>query len=155
MITGWWLFPSLAGDEVLTAHLLAVSHEASRGDQPYTIPKAYREKMLEGLMAYVTGKIRSTAWQPKQDNGERRLMVLEALSRAGMVTPRLLSTIEFDRERMSTAALVDWLSIVSRVKNLPDQAQTLATLRSALLSRMSRQGTSLVLADDDDAYPGG
>lgn len=146
-------FPGLAGDEVLTAHLLAVSHEASRGDQPYTIPKAYREKMLEGLMAYVTGKIRSTAWQPKQDNGERRLMVLEALSRAGMVTPRLLSTIEFDRERMSTAALVDWLSIVSRVKNLPDQAQTLATLRSALLSRMSRQGTSLVLADDDDAYP--
>ncbi len=146
-------FPGLAGDEVLTAHLLAVSQEASRGDQPYTIPKAYREKMLEGLMAYVTGKIRSTAWQPKQDNGERRLMVLEALSRAGMVTPRLLSTIEFDRERMSTAALVDWLSIVSRVKNLPDQAKTLATLRSALLSRMSRQGTSLVLADDDDAYP--
>lgn len=146
-------FPGLAGDEVLTAHLLSVSHEASRGDQPYTIPKAYREKMLEGLMAYVTGKIRSTAWQPKQDNGERRLMVLEALSRAGMVTPRLLSTIEFDRERMSTAALVDWLSIVSRVKNLPDQAQTLATLRSALLSRMSRQGTSLVLAGDDDAYP--
>ena len=146
-------FPGLDGDEVLTAHLLAISHEASRGDQPYAIPKAYREKMLEGLMAYVTGKIRSTAWQPKQDKGERRLMVLEALARAGMVTPRLMSTIEFDRERMSTAALVDWLSIVSRVKTMPEQAKTLASLRSALLSRMSRQGTSLVLADDDDSYP--
>ncbi|WP_161495218.1 alpha-2-macroglobulin [Advenella sp. S44] len=146
-------FPGLAGDEVLTAHLLAVSHEASRGGQPYTIPDAYREKMLEGLMSYVTGKIRSTAWQPKQDNGERRLMVLESLARAGLVTPRLMSTIEFDRERMSTAALVDWLSIVSRVKTMPDQAKILASLRSALLSRMSRQGTSLVLADDDNAYP--
>ena len=146
-------FPGLEGDEVLTAHLIAVSHEAGRAGQPYTIPEAYREKMLAGLMAYVTGKIRSTAWQPEHDNGERRLMVLEALSRAGMVTPRLLSTIEFDRDRMSTAALVDWLSIVSRVRNVPDQAATLSALRSALLSRMSRQGTSLVLADDDDAYP--
>ncbi|AHG64846.1 alpha-2-macroglobulin family protein [Advenella mimigardefordensis] len=146
-------FPGLKGDEVLTAHLLAVSHEASRGGQPYTIPKAYRERMLEGLMAYVTGKISATGWQPKKDNSERRLMVLEALSRVGMVTPSLLSTIEFDRERMSTAALVDWLSIVSRVKNLPDQAETLASLRSGLLARMSRQGTSLVFADDTNAYP--
>lgn len=145
-------FPGLRGDEVLTAHLLAVSHEASRGDQPYAIPQAYREKMLEGLMAYVTGKIRSSAWQPVQHNVDRKLMVLEALSRAGMVTPRLLSTIDFGRQDMSTAALVDWLGIVSRVKSLPDQAKTMASLRSALLSRMSRQGTSLVLADDD-SYP--
>lgn len=146
-------FPGLRGDEVLTAHLLAVSHEASRGELPYAIPQAYREKMLEGLMAYVTGKIRSTAWQPKQDTAERKLMVLEAMSRVGMVTPRLMSTIEFDRERMSTAALVDWLGVVSRVKALPDQAKEMASLRSALLSRMSRQGTSMVFADDADAYP--
>jgi len=146
-------FPGLPGDEVLTAHLIAVSHEASRAGQPYAIPEAYREKMLEGLMAYVTGKIRSTAWQPKQDTAERKLMVLEAMSRAGMVTPRLMSTVEFDRDHMSTAALVDWLGIVSRVKALPDQAKTLASLRSSLLSRMSRQGTSMVLADDDNAYP--
>ena len=103
-------FPGLRGDEILTAHLLAVSHEASRGGQPYAIPKAYRERMLAGLMAYVTGKISPPSWQPTQDKGERGLMVLEALSRVGMVTPSLLSTIEFDRDRMSTAALVDWLS---------------------------------------------
>ncbi len=142
-------FPGLQGDEVLTAHLLAVSLEASRGGQPYTIPQTYREKMIEGLMAYASGKIRSSAWRPKQDIAQRKLMVLEALSRAGMMTPRMVSSIDIDPQDISTSALVDWLGIVSRVKSIPDQAKTLASIRSALLSRMSRQGTSLVLADDD------
>lgn len=145
-------FPGLDGDEVLTAHLISVSNQASEGRQPYAIPQAYREKMLQGLMAFVEGKIRSRAWSPGRDDTERKLLVLEALAREGMVTPRLMSTVDLRGQR-STAALVDWLSILLHTPSLPDRAQTMANIRSGLLSRVSRQGGSMVLADSDNDYP--
>ncbi|NLY65586.1 MAG: alpha-2-macroglobulin, partial [Alcaligenaceae bacterium] len=142
-------FPTqnLHGDVVLTAYLLAMADEARKLGIVNGIPDAYQQQMLEGLSKYVTGKLRRNTWAPINDNVERRLLVLEALSRHGRVTPSLLSSVKLDSQNWSTAALIDWMNILRRVKGLPNQEQTLSRIREAIIARMDRQGTAMVFAD--------
>ncbi|MFV9474605.1 alpha-2-macroglobulin family protein [Advenella sp. RU8] len=142
-------FPSavLNGDVVLTAYLVSMADEAQKLGIVDGIPAAYRERMLEGLQNYVLGKLRRNTWAPVNDNVERRVLALEALSRYGMVTPSLLTAVKLDTQNWSTAALVDWMNIVTRVKGMPNRAQMLERIRHALIARMDRQGTAMVFAD--------
>lgn len=140
------------GSERLTAYLLAAAHEAGRD-----IPVALREKMLQGLTAYIDGRISRPSWSPRSaelDADVRRLAVLEALSRYGRATPAGLSTVNAKAlGAWPTAAVIDWLNIHKRMAQAPQRAQRLAEAQALLRSRLSYQGTVLRFStEESDAW---
>jgi len=137
------------GSEVLTAYLLAVSHEAQALGRDYGIPQASRDRMIQGLESFAQGKLTRERWAPMRDLDLRKLMALEALSRYGRAMPRMLDSIEIAPERWPTSALIDWMGILQRVENIPDRGRRLEEVRHALRARMSGSGTGLAFADSD------
>ncbi|PND40341.1 alpha-2-macroglobulin [Paucibacter aquatile] len=140
------------GSERLTAYLLAASHEAGRD-----IPPALREKLLQGLTAYIDGRISRSSWSPRGaeiDADVRRLAVLEALSRYGRATPAGLSTVNAKAlASWPTAAVIDWLNIHKRMAQAPQRAQRLAEAQALLRSRVLYQGTVLRFStEESDAW---
>ncbi|WP_234483864.1 alpha-2-macroglobulin family protein [Noviherbaspirillum pedocola] len=143
-------FPSSAsgieGSEILTAYVLAITHEAG-----WSVPDASRERMLAGLQAFVEGRIeRRYEWLGRNDRDERRLQALEALSRYGRMPVRALDAIEIAPARLSTAALLDWLSILQRTNGIAGRAQLLETARQELASRLDFSGTTLKFRKEAD-----
>src|SRR5690606_25194815 len=58
-------FPGASrGNEVLTAYLLGISHEAQALGLDFVIPQASRQAMIGGLLAFVQGKLVRNRWSP-------------------------------------------------------------------------------------------
>ena len=76
-------FPPRAGDpprgsDRLTAYLIAATHEAG-----FELPPAARDAMLDGLTAFVEGRIERRFWSPRADLDVRKLA-----AHRGAVAPR-------------------------------------------------------------------
>ncbi|NYT57502.1 alpha-2-macroglobulin [Alcaligenaceae bacterium] len=136
------------GSEVLTAYLISASHEAQSLGLPFVIPPDSRQAMLNGLLAFAQGKLVRNRWSPVQDLDTRKLMALEALSRYGLVKPRLLDSIAIEPNRWPTAAVIDWLSLLQRVPGIHDKHERQAQARQIILARMLDRGTEMVLNED-------
>lgn len=142
-------FPgAVQGSEVLTAYLLAVSHEAQALGLPYAIPEAARASMARGLLAFVQGKLVRNRWAPQRDLDVRKLLALEALSRYGLVQARMLGSIAIAPDRWPTSAVIDWLALLQRVPGIAGKPAKLAQARQVLLARMMESGTGLTFTDD-------
>lgn len=126
------------GSDRLTAHLLAAAHQAG-----FELPAAARERMLAGLLAFVEGRIERRFWSPRADLDVRKLAALEALSRHGRASPRLLGSINLVPNQWPTAAVIDWLQILQRVDGIPDRARRLAEVQQILRARLTWSGTTL------------
>ena len=126
------------GSDRLTAHLLSVTHQAG-----LALPAAARDRMLDGLLAFVEGRIERRFWSPRADLDMRKLAALEALSRHGRATPRLLGSINLAPNQWPTSAVIDWLQILQRVDGVPDRARRLAEAQQILRSRLAWSGTTL------------
>jgi hypothetical protein len=70
------------GSDRLTAYVLQATHEAG-----FELPQAARERMLDGLVAFVEGRIERKFWSPRADLDVRKIAALEALSRHGRAQP--------------------------------------------------------------------
>jgi uncharacterized protein YfaS (alpha-2-macroglobulin family) len=142
------------GSEVLTAYLLAVSHEAQALGLDYGIPQASRDRMVQGLTRFVQGKLVRNRWAPRRDLDMRKLLALEALSRYGRVAPRMLDSIDIAPERWPTSALIDWMGILQRVESIPDRGRRLEEVGHILRARMAGSGTGLAfaLSDENDSW---
>ncbi|WP_245801120.1 alpha-2-macroglobulin family protein [Pollutimonas bauzanensis] len=136
------------GDEVLTAYLLTASHEAQALGLPYAIPERSRLAMTRGLLAFAQGKLTRQRWAPQKDLDVRKLMALEALSRYGLVQPRMLDSIAIDPDRWPTSALIDWLALLQRLPGIPDQAAQLERTGQMLRARLLVSGTTAVFGDE-------
>ena len=104
--------------------------------------------MTNGLLAFVQGKLVRYRWAPQRDLDVRKLLVLEALSRQGLVRPRMLGSIVIDPAAWPTSALIDWMAILQRVRGIPEQGARLKQARQLLLARMAVRGTELVFSPD-------
>jgi hypothetical protein len=137
-------FPNLKqGSEVLTAYLLSISHEAGQ-----EIPGPQRVQMLQGLKAFIEGRvIRRSAW-PAADLTLRKLSALEALSRYGEAQAGHLNTIIPEPPLWPTSAVLDWMNILQRVKDLPERLKKLKEAGQTLRSRTNLQGTILGLSTE-------
>ena len=51
------------------------------------MPQAVRERMLDGLAAFVEGRIERRSWSPQPDIDVRKIAALEALARHGRAQP--------------------------------------------------------------------
>ncbi|MEO8281465.1 MAG: alpha-2-macroglobulin family protein, partial [Ideonella sp.] len=131
-----------AGDDRLTAYLISAADEAG-----FEIPPASRQRMLQGLQAFVTGRIERRLWAPAfartRDLDVRKLAAIEALSRHGLALPAMLGSINLAPNTWPTAAVIDWLRILKRVDGIAERAQRNAEAQQILRSRLTFSGTTL------------
>lgn len=138
------------GSPTLSAYLLAVSDEASKLDARFALPDDVRGKLQAGLVAFVEGRIERNSWAPRKDLDLRKLAALEALSRYGMVQPRMLGSIEIAPNQWPTSAVLDYYAILSRVTDIAQRDDKRAQLEQILRSRLTYQGTRLTFSTEAD-----
>jgi len=126
------------GSDRLTAYLLTTAHEAN-----WTWPESTRSAMLQGLAAFVEGRIERRFNAPRADLDVRKLAALDALARHGRVQARMLDSINFTPAVWPTSALLDAWSLYRRVENLPERAARLIELQRLIRSRLVAGGTTL------------
>lgn len=132
------------GSDRLTAYLVAATHEAG-----LDLPPAVRGAMLDGLTAFVQGRIERKFWAPRSDLDVRKLAAIEALSRHGRAQPGMLGSINLTPNLWPTAAVIDWLSILKRVKGIPEHAKRVEKAQRILRSRLTWAGTTLTFSTED------
>ncbi len=140
------------GSDILTAFLLAATHEAAALDPVFALPDDARAPMERGLIAFVEGRIQREFWSPRKDLDVRKLAALEALSRYGKAQGRMTTSITIAPNQWPTSALIDWLNILQRVKDVPRREQRLHEANTVLRARLSYQGTRLVFSTEQDDY---
>ncbi|WP_026067694.1 alpha-2-macroglobulin family protein [Pusillimonas noertemannii] len=137
------------GSEVLTAYLLSASHEARSLGLDFALPERARESMRQGLLEFVQGRIARHRWAPMNDLQLRKLLVLEALAREGVMRPALLDSIQIVPDRWPTSSVIDWLSILTRVQDIPRRAEYMQQAEQIIRARMLNRGTELVFVENE------
>jgi hypothetical protein len=135
------------GSDRLTAYVLAATHEAG-----FELPPAARDSMLDGLTAFVEGRIERKFWSPRADLDVRKLAAIEALSRYGRAQPKMLGSVNITPNQWPTAAVIDWLGILRRVQGVPEQAKRLDEVQQILRSRLTYAGTTLRFSNEGDDF---
>ncbi|MFT3663710.1 alpha-2-macroglobulin family protein [Piscinibacter sp.] len=135
------------GSDRLTAYLIAATHEAG-----FALPEAARKAMLDGLAAFVEGRIERRFWSPRADLDVRKLAALEALSRHGRAQPRMLGAIKLTPNLWPTAAVIDWLSILRRVEGIPERAGRIEEAQQILRARLTFSGSTLRFSTEDEDF---
>ncbi len=142
------------GSDSLTAYLLSITDEASQLGYDFQIPQETREKMTLGLIAFVEGRIKREFWAPAfLKNGDldvRKLAAMEALSRTGKFQSRMLGSIQVLPNQWPTGAVIDWLMILDRTKDIPERDKRLAEAEQVLRARLNVQGTRLGFSTERD-----
>ena len=140
------------GSDALTAYLLAATHEAASINPAFAMPDDVRAPMERGLIAFVEGRIQREFWSPRKDLDVRKLAALEALSRYGKAQGRMLGSITIAPNQWPTNAVIDWLSILKRVADVPKRDERIAEANQILKARLSYQGTKLIFSTEKDDY---
>jgi alpha-2-macroglobulin len=140
------------GSDALTAYLLAATHEAASINPAFALPDDVRAPMERGLIAFVEGKIQREFWSPRKDLDVRKLAALEALSRYGKAQGRMVGSITIAPNQWPTSAVIDWLSILKRVADVPKRDEKIAEANQVLKSRLSYQGTKVIFSTEKDDY---
>jgi uncharacterized protein YfaS (alpha-2-macroglobulin family) len=135
------------GSDRLTAYVLAATNEAG-----FELPAPARDAMLNGLTAFVEGRIERKFWAPKNDLDVRKLAAIEALSRYGRAQAKMLGSINLTPNVWPTAAVIDWLNILKRVDGIANKPQRLAEANQILRSRLTYAGTTLKFSNEDDDF---
>jgi hypothetical protein len=138
-------FPSLnEGSDVLTAYLLSVAQAAG-----LVLPAAERSRMIDGLKAFVEGRIVRRAALPVADLAVRKLAAVDALARQGEpVQPQWLESFSIEPNLWPTSALLDWYDILGRVPGLPQRDERMKAAEGLLRSRLNLQGTALLFSTE-------
>jgi alpha-2-macroglobulin len=132
-------FPTMPqGSEVLTAYLLSIAHEAG-----WTMPSELQEPMLQGLQKFVGGHLLRRTPVAAVDLSLRKLSALETLSRYTKPPSQLLSSIAIEPNLWPTSALLDWWSVLQRLRNIPNRTARLQDVERLIRSRLNVQGTSV------------
>lgn len=134
---------SPGGSDRLSAYLLALSDTAG-----WPLPVEVRDRLLDGLTAFVEGRIERRFPAPRADRDVRKLAALEALSRHGRVQARQLESIELTPQQWPTSALLDWAALLQRVNDLPQREARLAEAHRLLRARLVAGGGTLRFVDE-------
>ncbi|MDO9004487.1 MAG: MG2 domain-containing protein [Aquabacterium sp.] len=142
------------GSDSLTAYLLAISDEASKLGYDFSLPDDTRLRMERGLAAFVEGRIKRDFWAPAfLKNGDldvRKLAAIEALSRTGKAQARMLDSVQILPNQWPTSAVIDWMAILDRVKDIPDRDKRITEAEQILRARLNVQGTRLGFSTERD-----
>jgi uncharacterized protein YfaS (alpha-2-macroglobulin family) len=145
-------FPPRAGDgprgsDRLTAYVLAATNEAG-----FELPEDARGQMLDGLAAFVEGRIERKFWSPRPDLDVRKIAAIEALSRYGRAQPKMLGSVNLVPNTWPTAAVIDWLRILNQLPGIPDAPKRREEANQILRSRLTYAGTQLKFSNEQDDF---
>ena len=73
----------------------------------------------------------------------RKIAALEALSRSGKAEAKLLGSISIEPNLWPTSAVIDWLNVLLRIKDMPERDKKLKEAEQILRSRLNFQGTTM------------
>jgi uncharacterized protein YfaS (alpha-2-macroglobulin family) len=124
------------GDPVLTAYVLAVTHEAG-----WRLPDGVLGPAATGLTRFVEGSLARRTPLPTADLTLRKLTALAALARHGRAEARLVGSIAVEPDLWPTSAVIDWLDLLLRLEALPNRAAWLAEAENVLRARVVYQGS--------------
>jgi uncharacterized protein YfaS (alpha-2-macroglobulin family) len=137
---------AVEGSDRLSAYLLSLSQQAG-----WALPLPVRDRLLDGLAAFVEGRLMRRFPAPRADLDVRKLAALDALSRHGRAQPRMLGSLALTPAAMAqwpTSALLDWLAILQRVDGLPERTARLDEAQRLLRARLVAGGTTLRFVDE-------
>ena len=141
-------FPPMSeGSEVLTAYVLAISSAAD-----LALPPDVQEKMATGLTKFVTGAITRQPVLRATDLAMRKLAAIEALSRIGKAQPAMLGSLAIEPNLWPTSAVLDWWSILQRLKTIPKHDALQREAEQIIRSRLNLQGTTMGFSTNDSLW---
>jgi uncharacterized protein YfaS (alpha-2-macroglobulin family) len=140
------------GSDTLTAYVLAATHEASSINPAFALSNEVRATMERGLTAFVEGRIQRDFWSPRKDLDVRKLAAIEALSRYGKASAKMLNSITIAPNQWPTHAVIDWLNILKRLPDVAEHDKRLEEATQILRSRISYQGTKMIFSSERDDY---
>jgi len=129
------------GDEILTATVLVLLHEAG-----WKIPKDSFERMKTGLNRYLDGNLIRYRQYDFNDSLLRRIQILESLSRYESVGFRL-SGLDPDIKLLPNSTLLQWIQLLKRETGFPSQKAFLQKAEENLRARLNLQGSEMTLQD--------
>ena len=138
-------FPSdwMPGSDALTVYLIQIAHASGR-----EWPDDALDRMLTGLESFATGRIVRGSALPTADLTVRKLAAIEALARHNRAKAQMLDTIGIDPALWPTSALIDWIGILQRVKEVPKRDERLKEALRLLRSRVNFQGTVMTFSTE-------
>jgi len=141
-------FPSnwLQGSDVLTAYVISLSEEAG-----WNLPETIRNRLIQGLKAFVQGKLLRGGELPSSDLTIRKLSALGAISRYGEANWAMTGSLKIEPQLWPTSAVLDWKEILERVKDVPDVENRRKEVDQILRSRLNFSGSQLSFANEDRA----
>lgn len=142
-------FPSsrIQGSDILTSYILAVANEAG-----WEVPAGPRDRMTRALVIFIDGKIVRGSGLPTADLSIRKMAAIEALSRYGLAGAALLDSITLEPNLWPTSAVIDWLDVLLRVKEIPAREEKLGNAEQILRSRLNFQGTTMGFSTERTDY---
>lgn len=136
------------GSDSLTSYLLAIAHEAG-----WDIPEQARDRMLGGLVGFVTGTVVRHGSLPTADLAIRKIAALEALLRYNpTLDPALVGSVAVEPNLWPTSAVIDWVSLLQRWTDLPARDDSLAEGLQILRSRLTFAGTVMGFSTERSDY---
>ena len=137
----------LEGDDSLTSYLLSISNEAG-----FEIPETSRERMLKGLEDFVAGRIHRYGSLQTADVVLRKLAAIDALARYDRAKPAMIEPLEIAPNLWPSSGVIDWISVLTRMKDLPRREERLAEARQILKSRLHFSGTTMSFSTEKQDY---
>jgi len=137
----------LQGDDSLTTYLLTIANEAQ-----YEIPQGPREMMLKGLEDFVAGRIHRYGKLQTADIVMRKLAAIDALSRYGRANSSMLEPLEITPNLWPTSGVIDWVSILMHMAEIPDRDVKLKEALQILRSRLFFSGTVMSFSTEKQDY---
>ena len=137
-------FPGMTnGSDVLTTYIVSIVHAAG-----LAIPPDTETTLEKGLRDFVEGKIVREGPILAADLPLRKLAAIDALATVGHADPALLGSITIEPNLWPDSAVIDWSSILLRVRQIPDRQRRLNEAARIMRSRINQQGTAMHLASD-------
>ncbi len=141
-------FPTMAlGSDVLTSYILSISSESK-----YEIPSEIKNRMIEGLKGFIEGRVNRYSSLPTADLSIRKMAALEALSLNGEGDPNLLGSISIEPNLWPSSAVLDWMNVLLRIKDIPDRDKKLKESEEIIRSRINLEGTTMGFSTEGGDY---
>ncbi len=137
----------LEGDDTLTAYILTIADEAG-----YQIPAAARDQMLRGLENFVAGRIHRYGSLQSADVVLRKLAAIDAMARYGHAKPAMLESLEIAPNLWPSSGVIDWISVLTRMADVPGRDAKLTEAKTILRSRLTFSGTTMSFSTEKSDY---
>jgi alpha-2-macroglobulin len=108
--------------------------------------------MLKGLEDFVAGRIHRYGSLQTADLTLRKLAAIDALARYERARPAMLEPLEISPNLWPSSGVIDWLSVLQKLPEIPEHDEKLKQARQVLQSRLTFSGTTMNFSTEKQDY---